>query len=146
MARNKRNARGITLIALVISIIVLLILAGVTIGSLTGENGILTRAKEAKQKTIKANELEKIQISVLSATIDKTGDIDKTTLRNELTKAGITIKTEGDNLPWEVTSKNYAFTINEDLTIDEITGIIVSKKEVKLIEGQTEKIIDQTVD
>ena len=38
-----------------------------------------------------------------------------------------------------VTSKNYSFTINEDLTIDEITGIIVSKK-VKLIEGQTEKI------
>ena len=140
MKEKKKNARGITLIALVISIIVLLILAGVTIGSLTGENGILTRAKEAKQKTIKANELEKIQISVLSATIDKTGDIDKTTLRNELTKAGITIKTEGDNLPWEVTSKNYSFTINEDLTIDEITGIIVSKKEVKLIEGQTEKI------
>ena len=133
MKEKKKNARGITLIALVISIIVLLILAGVTIGSLTGENGILTRAKEAKQKTIKANELEKIQISVLSATIDKTGDIDKTTLRNELTKAGITIKTEGDNLPWEVTSKNYSFTINEDLTIDEITGIIVSKKEVKLI-------------
>ena len=140
MKEKKKNARGITLIALVISIIVLLILAGVTIGSLTGENGILTRAKEAKQKTIKANELEKIQISVLSATIDKTGDIDTTTLRSELTKAGITIKTEGDNLPWEVTSENYAFTINEDLTIDEITGIIVSKKEVKLIEGQTEKI------
>ena len=83
MKEKKKNARGITLIALVISIIVLLILAGVTIGTLTGENGILTRAKEAKQKTIKENELEKIQISVLSATIDKTGDIDKTTLRND---------------------------------------------------------------
>ena len=50
MKEKKKNVRGITLIALVISIIVLLILAGVTIGSLTGENGILTRAKEAKQK------------------------------------------------------------------------------------------------
>ena len=61
MKEKKKNARGITLIALVISIIVLLILAGVTIGSLTGENGILTRAKEAKQKTIKANELKKFK-------------------------------------------------------------------------------------
>ena len=41
------NARGITLIALVITIIVLLILAGVTIATLTGENGILTKASEA---------------------------------------------------------------------------------------------------
>ena len=45
------QAKGITLIALVISIIVLLILAGVTIAALSGDNGILTRAKEAKEKT-----------------------------------------------------------------------------------------------
>ena len=43
--------RGITLIALVITIIVLLILAGITIAALSGDNGILTRAKEAKEKT-----------------------------------------------------------------------------------------------
>lgn len=43
--------RGITLIALVITIIVLLILAGVTIATLTGENGILTRASEATEET-----------------------------------------------------------------------------------------------
>ena len=42
MEKNKRNTRGITLIALVITIIVLLILAGVTITVLSGENGILT--------------------------------------------------------------------------------------------------------
>ena len=50
MARNKRNARGITLIALVITIIVLLILAGVTIAALSGDNGILKRATQAKTK------------------------------------------------------------------------------------------------
>ena len=47
--RKKNN--GITLIALVITIIVLLILAGVTIATLTGENGILTRASEAGEET-----------------------------------------------------------------------------------------------
>ena len=40
----KKN-KGITLIALVITIVVLLILAGITISTITGENGILTRSK-----------------------------------------------------------------------------------------------------
>lgn len=43
--------RGITLIALVVTIIVLLILAGISISMLTGQNGILNRASEAKEKT-----------------------------------------------------------------------------------------------
>ncbi len=46
-----RKSRGITLIALVITIIVLLILAGVTIATLRGDNGILTKAEEAKLST-----------------------------------------------------------------------------------------------
>ena len=48
---KRLNNKGITLIALVITIIVLLILAGVTIATLTGENGILTRASDAKVET-----------------------------------------------------------------------------------------------
>ena len=40
MKRNAKKNKGITLIALVITIIVLLILAGVTIASLSGDNGI----------------------------------------------------------------------------------------------------------
>ena len=46
MIKNKN--KGITLIALVITIIVLLILAGVSIAMLTGENGILMQAQNAK--------------------------------------------------------------------------------------------------
>ena len=49
-----RKTNGITLIALVITIIVLLILAGVSIAMLTGENGILTQAQRAKNETEKA--------------------------------------------------------------------------------------------
>lgn len=53
LTHTKRNVNnnGITLIALVVTIIVLLILAGVSISMLTGENGILNRAGEAKEKT-----------------------------------------------------------------------------------------------
>ena len=68
VAKNiKENNRGITLIALVITIIVLLILAGVTIATLTGGNGILTRATEAKNKTEEAQEKEGVEIAVISA-------------------------------------------------------------------------------
>ena len=63
MAKNKKNTRGITLIALVITIIVLLILAGVTIAALSGDNGILTKAKEAKEKTEQAQKDEEQTLS-----------------------------------------------------------------------------------
>ena len=49
-----KERKGITLIALVITIIVLLILAGVSIAMLTGENGILSQAAKAKEETEKA--------------------------------------------------------------------------------------------
>ena len=58
----KKN-NGITLIALVITIIVLLILAGVAIAMLSGENGILNKAKDAKEKTEKGQEQEETTLS-----------------------------------------------------------------------------------
>ena len=56
-----KENKGITLIALVITIIVLLILAAVSIATLTGENGILTQAQIASEKTKFANEKEAIE-------------------------------------------------------------------------------------
>ncbi len=47
--KKLKSEKGITLIALIITIIVLLILAGVSIAMLTGDNGILTRTKSSKQ-------------------------------------------------------------------------------------------------
>lgn len=51
VVKNLKGASGITLIALVITIIVLLILAGVSIAMLTGDNGILKQANKAKVET-----------------------------------------------------------------------------------------------
>ena len=61
------NNKGITLIALVITIIVLLILAGVSIAMLTGQNGILTQASNAKSDTAKAEIAEKVNMAVQAA-------------------------------------------------------------------------------
>ncbi len=61
--RVKSKEKGIKLIALVIKIIVLLILAGVTIATLMGDNGIITKAREAKQKTEDAQKEEEAILS-----------------------------------------------------------------------------------
>ena len=58
------NNKGITLIALVITIIVLLILAGVSIAMLTGDNGILTQAGNAKTDTAKAEAEEAVKLTL----------------------------------------------------------------------------------
>ena len=63
----KYGKKGITLIALVITIIVLLILAGVSIATLAGENGILTRANDAKETTEHAKEDELRQLTAIEA-------------------------------------------------------------------------------
>ena len=84
--KNLKGKRGITLIALVITIIVLLILAGVTIATLTGENGILTRAQESKEKTEEETLKENVQIDILDAQAKNNGQITTATLIGILEK------------------------------------------------------------
>ena len=69
LTKNANN--GITLIALVITIIVLLILAGVTIATLMGDNGILTKANDAKRETEIAEVKERAQLDIASWVADK---------------------------------------------------------------------------
>ena len=70
---TRKKNKGITLIALVVTIIVLLILAGVTIVALSGDNGILTRAQEAKEKTEEAAKREEAELADLNSYIDNNG-------------------------------------------------------------------------
>lgn len=65
--KRKSKSRGITLVALVITIIILLTLAGVTVVMLLGQNGIINRAKEAKFKTEEASLQEQRQLAYLEA-------------------------------------------------------------------------------
>ena len=79
-----KDEKGITLIALVITIIVLLILAGVTIVTLTGDNGLLPKATTAKEKQDDAKELELIKLAVSAAQVAGEGKLNTTNLKNEL--------------------------------------------------------------
>jgi type II secretory pathway pseudopilin PulG len=69
MKNIRKQENGITLIALVVTIIVLLILAGISIAMLTGQNGILNRAAEAKEKTGVAQEDENQKLKGYEDTI-----------------------------------------------------------------------------
>ena len=67
---KKITEKGITLISLIVTIIVLLILAGVSIAMLTGENGILTQAKNAKEETENATKKEQEDLAKLEAIVN----------------------------------------------------------------------------
>ena len=71
LRKKLKNTKGITLIALVVTIIILLILAGVSIAMLTGNNGILTQGKRAKEETEIAEEKEAISLAMNALKIQK---------------------------------------------------------------------------
>ena len=77
MKHKLKKNKGITLIALVVTIIILLILAGISISMLTGQNGILNRAIDAKEKTQVANEKEAIGLATMDALTEGKGTITK---------------------------------------------------------------------
>lgn len=66
-----KEQKGITLVALVITIIILLILAGISIASITSDNGLFTRAKQAKNNTINSQQAENEAIDSYNTAIDE---------------------------------------------------------------------------
>ena len=96
---NKKifTQNGITLIALVITIILLLILAGVTIATLMGDNGLINRAKDAKIATEIASIKEEIQLEILEKQVENEGNISDDTLKEILEKYGV-LSEEGEKL------------------------------------------------
>ena len=79
-----RGKKGITLIALVVTIVVLLILAGVSISMLTGENGIITQAKKSKDATEQARVEELVSLAVNSLIGERLGEIGRASCRERV--------------------------------------------------------------
>lgn len=68
----KKNRKGITIISLIVTIVILLILAGITIGMLIGENGIITEAQHAKLIAEVSDIKEQMEIKQLKTDKDLT--------------------------------------------------------------------------
>ena len=84
--RREKNNKGITLIALVITIIVLLILATVSIATLTGENGVLTKANNAQKEADIAETKEQIKIELMGIYDDQNTDYTNQDVVNAIKK------------------------------------------------------------
>ncbi len=85
--RISKQENGITLLALVITIIILLILAGITISAITGDNGIIRNAGQAKEETEIANEKEIVEKATVQAMgNNKYGNIEESELQQQLDK------------------------------------------------------------
>ena len=125
MKELKKKNKGITLIALVITIIVLLILAGVSIATLTGDNGILTKAQNVKDLTNEKTAEEEVQIEVLGS-LDNSGNINIEDLNSNLLShlSGVNYKGEPlsaenkiENLPAVVEYNGYKILISGDTSV-----------------------------
>ena len=113
-----KNANGITLIALIITIIVMLILVGVTI-TVALNGGLFNTAQSAATNTMVEAEREQLLSAVVTAYDTETGTISKAKLEANL---GTGWNIEGDTAPYTVTSpKGNKFTVSADGTI-EYTG------------------------
>ena len=121
MKKTLIQKKGITLIALVVTIIVLLLLAGISVMMLTGNNGILQRAGEAKEKTDEAQIEERIKLAYHSALVDGQGRVIENILNTELTKEfgenGYMLDTSNTSL-WKVTVNG----VDVDIPAGTITG------------------------
>ena len=93
-----KQEEGITLLVLAITIIVLLILAGITISAITGDNGIIRNAGQAKEEMEIANEKEILEKAIVQAMgNNKYGNIVEEELQSELDKETGEGKTEATN-------------------------------------------------
>lgn len=108
MQKNKQ--RGITLIALVVTIIVLLILAGVTIAAISGDNGILQNAARAKEESEKAEIIEQIRLDITDKQIENQGTINEDEFYEILRKYGTV---SSDETILTTTKGNYEILISE---------------------------------
>ena len=131
-----KKDKGITLIALIVTIIVLLILAGVSIATLTGQNGILTQANNAKTQTEIANEKEAISLAYTRAMEDKKGrdNVTADDMNRQFGLNGTEATASGSN-PITVSfdsGREYTIDSNENISGPEESNIIAKIK----IEGE----------
>ena len=122
----RKKQQGITLIALIVTIVVLLILAGVSISLIINRNEIISKAEVAKQETEIADEKEKINLSAVAA---QTNNEDAVIRRNDFDKElkkffneDYTLEPDSDAEEYEVTFKKSGrkYTIKSGITKEEL--------------------------
>lgn len=152
---KKREDKGITLVALVVTIIVLIILVGITLNIVLDQNGIISKTKEAKNKTEQTQKEEENILSSYEDKINEYAGIDwDTVLVNvkkhpeQKTSTAIGVGTDGRAVNmdlWEYTlldDETYGLNDEESLAT---TGTRTSGYKGKIIAGRIEGKIPQYI-
>ena len=144
---EKENQKGITLLALVITIIVLLILAGITISAITGDNGIIGNAGRAKEETEIANEKEIIEKATVQAMgNNQYGNIEEDELQEQLNKETGEGKTEATDIGNEFeiifNESNRYYIVDKDGNVGEAQDIIKDKNPGDITVGKDGETLD----
>ena len=129
---NINKNKGITLIALVITIIVLLILAGVSIAMLTGENGILSQAQKAGEQTDIGKEKEDIALAYNGAKAEKNGgDVEADDINRNFNYNNTNATARGSNpiiVEFNDSHRKYQIDVNGNITQLDIRGETTTEK------------------
>lgn len=110
--------KGITLLALIVTVIIMLILATVTI-NLTNNGGAVDKAKEAVTATQKAADKEELQLAVFAATDYALGEMDGEALTTSLEEDGWTVVDNEDDTYTCTSASGNEFTVTIDGEISE---------------------------
>ena len=115
-----KQEKGITLIALVVTIVVLLILAGVSISLVLNNNGVISKAKDAKNSTEKGQAQDEVNLAINylqieDATSTLTREDRRKILEDELRKISADSSVSISGLGYKITHKKYDFFVDEDL-------------------------------
>ena len=132
-----REQKGITLVALVITIIVLLILAGVTIAALSGPNGILSNATQATKDTAEAEAKEAVTMAINTVLTDAFANneiADASTITLDITEIEDVIESNYNKDDSEVTVSGNAITY---LTDNYSTVVTLDANHVKIDDIET---------
>ena len=118
--------KGITLIALVITIIILIILAGVAVNLSLGENGIFNRAKTAREQYKMAEVKEKIELAIVDIQSEKISKGEQCTIDTIISELpgkvdGLTISKDGENAKGKYNDCDFTIDPNLKLTIEGYT-------------------------
>ena len=117
-----KQEEGITLIALVVTIVVLLILAGVSISLVLNNNGVISKAKDAKYSTEKGQAQDEVNLAINylqieDATSTLTREDKRKILEDELRKISADSSVSISGLGYKITHKKYDFFVDKDLKI-----------------------------
>ncbi len=121
-----KDTKGITLIALVVTIIVLLILASVAIGQLRPDNGILSKSKQARNETENAQESEQVRLAIMDAIARGANNDSEAIVKDDLKAAletyfsDVTL-TDVTGGGWTFVATNNTYTISATGEITAIT-------------------------